>query len=152
QVVKQAESKHDSDSKNGVASEEELVPNDPKQVGNGDGKGIEARRETSQEEIPNSGHILVADDDAPTRELLRTVLEEEGYEISEAGSGQEAFEAIKAGAYDLVLLDMRMPGMTGMEVLKQLREKQGEVPVILMTAHGSPNTAIQASSLGAYGY
>ncbi|MFL5734942.1 MAG: sigma-54-dependent transcriptional regulator [Chloroflexia bacterium] len=99
-----------------------------------------------------SGRILVADDDAPTRELLRTVLEDEGYQVSEAGSGQEALEAIKAGAHDLVLLDMRMPGMTGMDVLKELRDKQGEVPVILMTAHGSPNIAIQASSLGVYDY
>jgi two-component system response regulator AtoC len=57
-----------------------------------------------------------------------------------------------SGVYDLVLLDMRLPGMTGLDVLKQLRSQQGDVPVIIMTAYGSPNVAIQASSLGAYDY
>ena len=97
-------------------------------------------------------HILVADDDAAIRLLLRTVLEEEGYTVTEATEGQGALDGLKAGTYDLVLLDMRLPGMTGIEVLKGLREKEGEVPAILMTAYGSPNIAIQASSLGAYSY
>ncbi len=99
-----------------------------------------------------SRQILVADDDAPIREMIRTLLEDEGYEVSEASTGQEALDGLKAGKFDLMILDMRMPGMTGLDVLKQLREKQGELPVILMTAHGSPNIAIQASSLGVYGY
>jgi two-component system response regulator AtoC len=147
-VPKQVAGKHDTAKGNGEASEEPLVIHG----GEHDGRARPKQDAEDQVNATASGHILVADDDAPTRELLRTVLEEEGYQVSEAASGQEALEAIKAGAYDLVLLDMRMPGMTGMDVLKQLREKQGEVPVILMTAHGSPNTAIQASSLGAYGY
>ncbi len=96
--------------------------------------------------------ILVADDDADIRILLKTFLEDEGYTVSEAANGQDALEGVRSGAYDLVLLDMRLPGMTGMDVLKQLREKQGNVPVILITAYGSPNIAIQASSLGAYSY
>jgi two-component system, NtrC family, response regulator AtoC len=97
-------------------------------------------------------HILVADDDNAIRSLLRAFLEDENYRVTEATTGQEALEGLRAAAYDLVLLDMRLPGMTGIDVLKQLREKQGEVPVILMTAYGSPNIAIQASSLGAYSY
>jgi two-component system response regulator AtoC len=97
-------------------------------------------------------HILVADDDNSIRSLLKTFLEDEDYRVTEATSGEEALEGLRAGGYDLVLLDMRLPGMTGIEVLKQVRDKQGEVPVILMTAYGSPNIAIQASSLGAYGY
>ncbi len=97
-------------------------------------------------------HILIADDDAAIREMLRLLLEEENYKVTEAASGQEALEGLKTGAFDLLMLDVRMPGMSGLEVLKQLREKQGELPVILMTAHGSPNVAIQASVLGAYGY
>ncbi len=101
---------------------------------------------------PGRRHILIADDDEAIRKLLKTVLEEAGYTTSEAANGQDALEGIKSGAYDLVLLDMRLPGMTGLDVLRQLRAKQGEVPVILMTAYGSPNIAIQASSLGAYGY
>src|SRR5689334_25309720 len=97
-------------------------------------------------------HILVADDDAAIRSLLKSFLEDESYRITEATTGEEALEGLRGSSYDLVLLDMRLPGMTGIEVLKQLREKQGEVPVILMTAYGSPNIAIQASSLGAYSY
>ncbi len=97
-------------------------------------------------------HILVADDDAAIREMVRALLEDEGYKVSEASTGQEALDGLQAGAFDLLILDMRMPGMTGLDVLKQLREKQGDLPVILMTAHGSPNIAIQASSLGVYGY
>ena len=96
--------------------------------------------------------VLVADDDPAICELLKTFLEDEGFTVDSAASGQSALDSLKSGDYDLVLLDMRMPEMTGLDVLKQLREKQGELPVILMTAHGSPNVAIQASSLGAYGY
>ncbi|MEO8288450.1 MAG: sigma-54 dependent transcriptional regulator [Chloroflexota bacterium] len=107
---------------------------------------------TSENTAATERHILVADDDNSIRALLKTFLEDESYRVTEATTGQEALEGLRAGGYDLVLLDMRLPGMTGLDVLKQLREKQGEVPVILMTAYGSPNIAIQASSLGAYGY
>ena len=107
-------------------------------------------RDVAQEASPR--RILVADDDADIRHLLKTFLEEESYEVSEAPNGEEALEGIREGGYDLVLLDMRLPGMTGLDVLRQLREKQGDVPVILMTAYGSPNIAIQASSLGVYDY
>ena len=99
-----------------------------------------------------SKNILVADDDDAIRELVRALLEDEGYEVTEATTGQEALDALKERTCDLIILDVRMPGMTGLDVLKQLREQQGELPVILMTAHGSPNVAIQASSLGVYGY
>ncbi len=99
-----------------------------------------------------SHHILVADDDAAIRQLLKTLLEEAGYSVTEAHTGQEALEGLKSSSYDLVLLDMRMPEMTGMEVLKQQRDTVGDVPVILITGYGSPNLAIQASSLGAYSY
>ncbi len=102
--------------------------------------------------VNSARNILIADDDAAIRALLRTFLEDEDYTVSEATTGEEALNGLQEGSHDLVLLDMRLPGMTGIDVLKQLREKQGEVPVIFMTAYGSPNIAIQASSLGAYGY
>ncbi|MGA7733469.1 MAG: sigma-54 dependent transcriptional regulator [Chloroflexia bacterium] len=95
--------------------------------------------------------ILVADDDAAIRELLTEILGDD-YNISEATTGEQALESLKAGKHDLVLLDLQMPGMSGLDVLKQLRDQQGELPVILITAHGSPNVAIQASSLGVYGF
>jgi two-component system response regulator AtoC len=95
--------------------------------------------------------VLVADDDPAIRELLTEILGDD-YNISEATSGEQALESLKAGKHDLVLLDLQMPGMSGLDVLKQLRDQQGELPVILITAHGSPNVAIQASSLGVYGF
>jgi len=116
------------------------------------------KKTTAEQDAPtetttqNSHHILVADDDAAIRSLLKDFLEEEGYQVTEATSGQEALESLREDKHDLVLLDVRLPGMTGLDVLKQLREKEGEVPVILVTAFGSPNIAIQASSLGAYSY
>ena len=108
---------------------------------------------TDTTSIPTADRrILVADDDADIRTLLKTFLEEEGYAVSEATNGQDALDGVRSGAYDLVLLDMRLPGMTGMDVLKELRARRGDVPVILITAYGSPNIAIQASSLGAYSF
>jgi two-component system response regulator AtoC len=117
----------------------------------GNGAGTATQGKGHDTGVPTR-QILVADDDNAIRTLLRTFLEGENFEVIEATTGQEALEGLRSGSYDLVLLDMRLPGMTGLEVLKQLSEKQGEVPVILMTAYGSPNTAIQASSLGVYGY
>ncbi|HST03861.1 MAG TPA: sigma-54 dependent transcriptional regulator [Chloroflexia bacterium] len=95
--------------------------------------------------------ILVADDDHAIRELLTQILCDD-YDVEEAVDGGQALEGIKSGKYDLVLLDFQLPGMNGIDVLKQLRDRQGELPVILITGHGSPNIAIQASSLGVYGF
>ncbi len=97
-------------------------------------------------------HILVADDDPYIRELLNDFLQGEGFEVSQAASGQDVLQAIVGQSYDLILMDIRMPEMTGLEVLKQLHTKQVEVPIILMTAHSTSNIAIQATQLGAYDY
>ncbi len=99
----------------------------------------------------SDSQILVADDDPAIRELLTEILGDE-YVVSEATTGEQALESLKAGKHALVLLDLQLPGMSGLDVLKELRNQQGELPVILITAHGSPNIAIQASSLGAYGF
>ena len=95
--------------------------------------------------------ILIADDDPAIRELLTQILSDD-YDVAEAVNGEQALEGIQSGKYDLILLDFQLPGMTGIDVLKQLRDRQGELPVILVTGHGSPNVAIQASSLGVYGF
>ena len=110
----------------------------------------EANVPTPEIEAPK--HILVADDDPYIRELLNEFLTGEGFEVSQAASGQDVLQAIMGQTYDLILMDMRMPEMTGLDVLKQLHAKKVEVPVILMTAYGSSNIAIQATQLGAYDY
>ena len=97
-------------------------------------------------------HILVADDDPDIRELLREFLAQEGFAVSLAASGQDVLQAIAGNTYDLILLDLRMPEMNGLDVLKQLSARKLDVPIIVMTAHSSSSTAIQATQLGAYDY
>ena len=97
-------------------------------------------------------HILVADDDPSIRALLRTFLEGEGYDISEAQSGSEVMARLHNGKPDLVLMDLRMPEFSGMDVLQTISEQSLRVPVVLMTAFGTSNVAIKAIQLGAYDY
>ncbi len=97
--------------------------------------------------------ILVADDDPAIRSLLRTFLEDEGYSISEAKSGAEVLGCLSDGARpDLVLMDLRMPEYSGMDVLQVINERSLDVPVILMTAFGTSSAAIKAMQLGAHDY
>jgi len=98
-----------------------------------------------------SKRILVADDDPVVRALLRNLLSAEGYTIAEAKTGNEVLQALNDHT-DLVLMDVRMPDLGGMEVLQRLKEQGREVGVLMMTAYGSSNLAIRAIQLGAYDY
>ncbi|MHB1004860.1 MAG: sigma-54-dependent transcriptional regulator [Chloroflexota bacterium] len=98
-------------------------------------------------------HIMVADDDPAIRSLLRSFLQNEGFETSEARTGREVLKAIDDDHKpDLLLMDIRMPELSGMEVLQRMREQGLDLPVLLMTAFGSSNLAIKAIQLGAYDY
>jgi two-component system response regulator AtoC len=98
-------------------------------------------------------HILVADDDPSIRTLLRTFLENEGYTISEARTGAEVMNIISDGkGVDLLVMDLRMPELSGMDILQRITEQDLGVPVVLMTAFGTSNVAIKAIQLGAYDY
>ena len=97
--------------------------------------------------------ILVADDDAAIRTLLQDLLKGEGYEVVEARTGAEVLAAVtKPEKPDLVLMDVRMPEMTGMDVLRRMRDSKVGVGALVMTAYGSSNLAIQSIQLGAYDY
>lgn len=97
--------------------------------------------------------ILIADDDASIRALLRTFLESEGYAISEARTGAEVLSLLSDGkGVDLLLMDLRMPELNGMDILQRINEQELGVPVVLMTAYGTSNVAIKAIQLGAYDY
>ena len=96
--------------------------------------------------------ILIADDDPSIRLLLRSFLESEGYETSEAKSGGEVLRLLPELSPDLVIMDLRMPEWDGIEVMKKLGEQNIKVPILLMTAHGTSNSAIQAIQLGAFDY
>jgi two-component system response regulator AtoC len=101
---------------------------------------------------PGMKHILIADDEPAIRALLRDFLEGEGFRVSEAETGQQVMKALTEGGYDLIMMDIRMPEMDGLAVLKELNNRKMDVPIILMTAHNSANIAIQATQLGAYDY
>src|SRR5580658_9352311 len=97
--------------------------------------------------------ILIIDDDAEIRYSLTRVLSSRGYAISEAPSGEAGVAAVKKGpAPDLIFLDVRMGGMTGIEALQHIRGANPKQLVILMTAFGTAQTAIEAMKFGAFDY
>src|SRR5690606_15396944 len=93
--------------------------------------------------------ILIADDEPSIRRTLRDILEYEGFEIEEAEDGDDAFEKARSGRHDLVLLDIKMPKRDGLDVLKALGEEEATVPVIMISGHGTVETAVEATRLGA---
>jgi two-component system response regulator AtoC len=97
--------------------------------------------------------ILVADDDQSIRSLLKTFLESEGFTTVEAKAGREVIPAINKHRPDVAIMDVRMPGMSGLEVLDQMKRMHvTDVPVLMMTAYGTSNIAIEAIQRGAYDY
>jgi len=94
--------------------------------------------------------ILIVDDDEVIQETLLDVLKKRGYDIFLAGSGKEALETIKKNIIDLVLLDMRLPDVDGLDVLKKVKELDSEILVIMMTAYSDIQTAVAAMKSGAY--
>ncbi|HWR73562.1 MAG TPA: sigma-54 dependent transcriptional regulator, partial [Nitrospirota bacterium] len=96
--------------------------------------------------------ILVVDDEKNYLLVLSAVLEEEGYEVLTAPGGFEALEIHKGSDLDLVLTDMKMPGMDGMEFLERIKAYDPDLPVIMMTAHGTVDKAVEAMQKGAYTY
>ena len=102
---------------------------------------------------PVPGRILIADDEDSLRWVLEKGLRQGGYEVTVAKDGPSALRAFELEEpFDLVFLDVRMPGMDGLAVLARLRELRPDVHVIVMTAHGTMDTAIQAMQRGAYDY
>jgi two-component system nitrogen regulation response regulator NtrX len=96
--------------------------------------------------------ILIIDDEANIRISLAGILEDEGYETHGAASGEEGVEAVRKEPPDLVLLDIWMPGIDGMEVLRRLKESYPYLPVIMMSGHGTIETAVKATKMGAYDF
>ncbi len=96
--------------------------------------------------------ILIVDDEKNYLLVLSAVLEEEGYEVLTAVSGAEALEVLASSEPDLVLTDMKMPGMDGIELLERIKARDPDLPVIMMTAHGTVDKAVEAMQKGAYTY
>ncbi len=96
--------------------------------------------------------ILIVDDELIMRESLSGWLERDGHEVSAAASGEEAMEVLKDSRFDILLVDIKMEGMSGLDVLKQVKESDPDVDVVMITAYGSIPTAIEAMKKGAYDY
>jgi DNA-binding NtrC family response regulator len=96
--------------------------------------------------------ILVVDDEVDIRESLETLLDMEGYAVELAQNAAEGLRKMESGHYDLVLLDLMMPDRSGMEVLREVRERDTETPIIMITAYGSVEVAVNALKAGANNY
>ena len=93
--------------------------------------------------------VLIVDDEPSIRLMFRTALESSGYETREAGDGPEALKRVDESSPDVMLLDLKMPGMDGMETLRRLRNSGHDTAVVIVTAHGSIPDAVTAMKLGA---
>jgi DNA-binding response OmpR family regulator len=97
--------------------------------------------------------ILIAEDEESFLRVLTTVLEStHRFQVYPCESGDEAVEALKRSQYDVVILDQKMPGMTGLNVIQWMHEQKSSTPVIMLTGRGSENIAVEAMKLGAYDY
>jgi two-component system, NtrC family, nitrogen regulation response regulator NtrX len=98
------------------------------------------------------GTVLVVDDEASIRESLRMILEFESYRVREAASGDEALESVRAEPPQAILLDIKMPEMDGLAVMRALQERGYDIPVLIITGHGDVATAVEATKGGAYDF
>ncbi len=96
--------------------------------------------------------ILLADDDAALRKVIQFKLKQRGYDVTAAADGEEALSVLRHGRYDLLLSDMKMPKLNGLDLLKQARKVQPDIEVILMTAYAAVSQAVAAVKLGAFDY
>jgi len=96
--------------------------------------------------------IVVADDDAHIRELIGVYLQNEGFEVKEAGDGEAALEAVKTTQVDLVILDIMMPGMDGWELCSKLRAEYPDLPLLMISAKGEPAHKVRGFRLGTDDY
>ncbi|MCD6486655.1 MAG: sigma-54-dependent Fis family transcriptional regulator [Syntrophobacterales bacterium] len=97
-------------------------------------------------------NILIVEDEQAQRKMLRGFLADEGHRVAEAEDGNTAIRQVQDGHFDLLLLDFKMPGMNGMEVLKKIKSINPKISVIMMTAYGTIETAVDAMKLGAVDY
>lgn len=102
--------------------------------------------------MENKIYILIVDDDMIVRESMSNWLQEEGYAVDTSEDGLSGLEKIKANNYDLAVVDIKMPGMDGIELLKLSKEIYPDLPILVMTAYASVDTAVQAMKDGAFDY
>src|SRR5437868_14696971 len=97
-------------------------------------------------------NILIVDDESGIRSSLKGVLEDEGHQSSLAASGEEGLELLDKNSFDVVLLDVWLPGMDGLETLEKIRGRDNPPEVLMISGHGTIETAVRATKLGAYDF
>src|ERR1700732_258336 len=97
------------------------------------------------------GHILVVDDEPQIRRVMRTTLVAHGYEVSDARTGDAALDLLRTEKYDLVLLDVNLPGISGVQTCREIR-LGSDIPIIMLTVRGAERDKVQALDTGADGY
>lgn len=102
--------------------------------------------------MASRGHILVVDDEKPIRSLLRLYLTEAGYTVVEAADGLAALEQVRQGGVDLVLLDLMLPEIDGLDVCRRLRDSNGAIPIIMLTARDDEASRVAGLEIGADDY
>src|SRR5216683_6934521 len=96
--------------------------------------------------------ILIVDDESGIRQSLKGVLEDEGYKAAAAESGEACLESLRKRAFDVVLLDVWLPGMDGLDTLQKIRDLENAPEVIIISGHGTIETAVRATKLGAFDF
>src|SRR5690349_2133231 len=96
--------------------------------------------------------VLVVDDDENLRWITQTQLEDAGFAVTPAADGNAALDSLNRERPDLVLTDLKMPGMSGMDLLKRIKAVEPDIPILIMTAFGTIHSAVEAVKNGAYDY
>ncbi len=102
--------------------------------------------------MQNNKSILIVDDEETSRYSLGKLLEREGYQVDCAADGYEALEKLRANKVDMVLSDIKMPGLNGLGLLAQIKVKYPDVYVIMVTAHGEVDMYLESANLGAFDF
>src|SRR6186713_1042198 len=97
-------------------------------------------------------NILIIDDEKAIRKTLGEILSYEGYKIDEASDGEEGLKKFREKSYDVVLCDIKMPKLDGIEFLEKTRETNADIPIIMISGHGTIETAVEAVKKGAFDY
>ena len=101
---------------------------------------------------PNEGSILVLDDEKRQQDIIALILRDAGYEVATTGSPAQALQMVETGGYDVVLTDLRMPGMDGADFLSLVQIRYPDTVRIMLTGHASVESGIQGMQLGAFDY
>jgi DNA-binding NtrC family response regulator len=102
--------------------------------------------------MPNNIKLLIVDDEVKFLDSIAQRLEMRGFDVTKATNGNEAVAATESKQYDIALLDLKMPGMDGKQVLEILKRDHKYIEVIILTGHGSLESAVECTKLGAFGY